>query len=93
MLNPDLQVDDAQNLQDYVLFTIKQVKSVHAVLSALMADVAAVRRTLLQDPAEIADYKNNLRSAMETARPLVNEAMHSYDDMIKQIEKLGQLYN
>lgn len=94
MLNPDLQVDDdVQNLQDYVLFTIKQVKSMHAILSALMADVAAVRRTLLQDPADIADYKSNLRAAMETARPLVNEAMHSYDDMIKQIEKLGELYN
>ena len=93
MLDPDLQVDDAQNLQGYLLLTIKQVKSLHAVLSALMADVAAVRRTLLQNPAEIADYKNNLRSTLEIAKPLVDEAMQSYDDMIRQMGGLEELCN
>jgi hypothetical protein len=93
VFNPDLQVDDVQNLQDFLLFTVKQVKSMHAVLSALMADVAAVRRTLLQDPAEIAHYKNNLRSAIETAKPLVDEAMQSYDDMIRQIGRLEEFCN
>ncbi len=93
MLDPDLQVDDAQNLQGYLLLTIKQVKSIHAVLSALMADVAAVRRTLLQNPAEMAEYRNNLRSTLEIAKPLVDEAMQSYDDMIRQMEGLGELCN
>lgn len=93
MLNPELQVDDMQNLQDFLLFTVKQVKSMHAVLSALMADVAAVRRTVLQDSEEIADYKNNLRSAIKTAKPLIDEAMRSYDDVIRQIADLDSRYN
>lgn len=93
VLNPDLQVDDAQDLQGYLLLTIKQVKSVHAVLSALMADVAAVRRTLLQDPAEMAEYRNNLRSTLEIAKPLVDEAMQSYDAMIRRIGGLEELCN
>lgn len=93
MPNPDLQVDDVKNLQDLLLFTVKQVRSVHSVLSALMADVAALRQTLLQDAGEIADYKDNLRSALEIARPLVDEAMQSYDGMMRQIGRLEESCN
>ena len=32
-------------------------------------------------------YKDNLRVAIETAKPLVDEAMQSYDEMIRQIQE------
>jgi hypothetical protein len=32
-------------------------------------------------------YKDNLRSAIQTAKPIVDEAMQSYDEMIRQIEE------
>ena len=32
-------------------------------------------------------YKDNLRSAIETAKPIVDEAMQSYDEMIQQIQE------
>jgi hypothetical protein len=87
MLNPAHEVQDVQNVHEVLLSTVKQMRALHATLSALMTDVAAMRRTLLHGPGDIVHYKNNLRSAIETARPIVEEAMQSYDQMIQQIEE------
>lgn len=87
MLNPALEVPRVQNIHELLLSTVKQVRALHAAVSALMTDVAAMRRTLLHDPGDLGQYKNNLRSAMETAKPLVDEAMQSYDETIRQIEE------
>jgi len=42
--------------------------------------VAAMRSTMLEDPEEMVLYRTNLKLAMATARPMVDEAMRSYDD-------------
>ena len=87
MLYPALPIQDVQNVQDLLLSTVKQVRALHATLSALMTDVAALRRTLLQNPEDANQYRNNLRAAIETAKPIVDEAMQSYDEMIRQIQE------
>lgn len=87
MLNPAHQVHETQNVHELLLSTVKQVRALHATLSALMTDVAAIRRTFLQSRGDIAQYKDNLRSAIETAKPIVDEAMQSYDEMIRQIQE------
>ena len=86
MLNPALEVPQDQNVHELLLSTVKQVRALHAAVSALMTDVAAIRRTLLHDPGDLVHYRDNLRSAIETAKPLVDEAMQSYDEMIRQME-------
>lgn len=86
MLNPALEVPQVENVHELLLSTVKQVRALHAALSALMTDVAAIRRTLLHGPGDLVHYRDNLRSAIETAKPLVDEAMQSYDEMIRQIE-------
>ena len=93
MLNAALQTRDVQSLQNFLLSTVRHVKSLHATLTAVMIDVAALRRTLLDEPANDIDYKSNLRAAIETAKPLVDEAMQSYDEMIRQIEGLEEWRN
>lgn len=87
MLNPAHEVHESQNVQQLLLSTVKQVRALHATLSALMTDVAAIRRTFLHDRGEMVHYKDNLRSAIETAKPIVDEAMESYDEMIRQIQE------
>lgn len=87
MLNPAHEVQQAQNVHELLLSTVKQVRALHATLSALMTDVAAIRRSFLQSRGDMAHYKENLRSAVETAKPLVDEAMQSYDEMIRQIQE------
>ena len=86
MLNPALEVPQVENVHELLLSTVKQVRALHAAVSALMTDVAAIRRTLLHDPGDLVHYRDNLRSAIETAKPLVDEAMQSYDEMIRQME-------
>jgi hypothetical protein len=87
MLNPAFEVHEAQNVHELLLSTVKQVRALHAPLSALMTDVAAIRRTLLQSREDMVHYKDHLRSAIETAKPIVDEAMQSYDEMIRRIQE------
>lgn len=87
MLNPVHEVQQAENVHELLLSTVKQVRALHATLSALMTDVAAIRRTVLQNRGDMVHYKDNLRSAIETAKPIVDEAMQSYDEMILQIQE------
>jgi len=61
------------------------LKSVHATVGAVMADVAAIRNTVFDDPEDMAVYRANLRMAMATAKPLVDEALNSYDDLLQEI--------
>ncbi|PYT95816.1 MAG: hypothetical protein DMG36_01655 [Acidobacteria bacterium] len=57
------------------------------LLSHLHYDPPAMRRTLLHSPADLVHYKHNLHSAIETARPIVDEATQSYDEMIRQLRE------
>jgi hypothetical protein len=96
MLNPAFEVSDVQAVQtlhQLLVITVQQIKTLHATVGAMMADVAAIRRTVLQNPDEILDYKSNLLSTIETAKPLVDQAMQSYDEMIRQIGECEGLSN
>ena len=93
MLDPVLEVPNVQNVHDLLLCTVKQVRALHATLSALMTDVAAIRRTFLNDSKAHVHYKKNLRAAIQEAKPLVDEAMQSYDKMIQQIEESAEWCN
>ncbi len=93
MLNPALRAQEIPNLQDFLVSTVRHVKTLHATLSAVMTDVAAIRRTLLEEPEDVSQYKSNLLEAIKTAKPLVDEALQSYDEMIRQIQGLKEWRN
>jgi hypothetical protein len=84
-LDVDLGKRNDEHLQEFIALTLGHVKSLHAALTGLMTDVAALRRTMLAEPEDKEQYQENLRVALETARPLVEEAMQSYDDMIQSV--------
>ncbi|HYA63842.1 MAG TPA: hypothetical protein VED66_11615 [Candidatus Sulfotelmatobacter sp.] len=69
------------------------VRSLHVTVGAVMADVAAIRNTLLEEPEEIAVYRANLRLAMATAKPMVDEALNCYDDLLQEIADSQQYPN
>jgi hypothetical protein len=87
MLNLDVELrkQNDEYLQEFIALTLGHVKSLHAALTGLMTDVAALRRTMLAEPEDKDLYQENLRVALETAKPLVDEAMQSYDDMIQSV--------
>ncbi len=69
------------------------VKALHATLGAVMADVAAIRSTVFDDDEELALYKANLRTAVATAKPIVDDALRSYDDLMEEIAASQQWEN
>jgi hypothetical protein len=76
---------DNDYLQATLAIAIGQMKGLHAMLSALMAEVAALRKTVAENPENAAQYQENLRAAMETAKPFVDDAMQTYDEMIEMV--------
>jgi hypothetical protein len=69
------------------------VKSLQATVGAVVADVAAIRNTVFEEPEEIAVYRANLRLAMATAQPVVDEALNCYDDLLREIADSQQYPN
>jgi hypothetical protein len=82
-LGAEIRERDDECLQEFLAMTLGHVKSLHAALTGLMTDMAALRKTILEEPEDLAQYQANLRVAVETAKPLVDEAMRSYDEMIQ----------
>jgi hypothetical protein len=78
--SPSLRNTSVSNSQ--FASAIEAVKALHVVLASVMTDVAALRRTVLDDPGFAELYEKNLREASKTTRPLVAEAIAQYDEMI-----------
>ncbi len=90
-----LQMDagEKMDLLAYLEAILGTVKSLHASLGELMADVAAIRSSVFDDADEMALYRNHLKAAMAAAKPMVDEALHSYDELMEEIAASQQWEN
>lgn len=61
---------------------IETVKALHVMVASVMADLTALRRTVLEDPEFAELYGQHLRDTTRTTRPLLAEAMECYEKMI-----------
>lgn len=61
---------------------MQAVEALHVMIVSVMADLSALRRTVLQreDLQEL--YEQHLRDATSMARPILAEAMECYERMI-----------
>jgi hypothetical protein len=84
LITPPLAQDN-EYLQATLAVAIGQMKGLHAMISALMAEVAALRKTVAEKPENADLYQSNLKAAMETAKPFVDDAMQTYDEMIELV--------
>jgi hypothetical protein len=84
LITPPLAQDN-EYLQATLAATIGQMKGLHAMISALMPEVAALRKTVAEKPENADLYQSNLKAAMEAAKPFVDEAMQTYDEMIELV--------
>jgi hypothetical protein len=58
------------------------MKSLHATVGAVLADVSAIRNTIFDDPEDLAVCRSNIRTAAMVAKPAVEKALSSYDDLL-----------
>jgi len=61
------------------------VKTLHASIGEVMADLAALRNTVLDEAEGMTLNRSNLRVAAASAKPVIDEAIHSYDDLLQEI--------
>jgi hypothetical protein len=61
---------------------IETIKALHALVATVMADQAALRRTILEDASFAMSYEMHLKAAADSARPLLLEALESYDALM-----------
>jgi len=78
-------IQENEHLQATLAVAIGQMKGLHAMISALMAEVAALRKTVAEKPENDELYQTNLKAAVETAKPFVDDAMQTYDEMIEMV--------
>jgi hypothetical protein len=78
-------MSQSQHLEDMLAATVQHVRALHATLSAVMVDVAALRQSVLNGAEDVNRYKERVKTGSDIAKPLVQAAMRSYDDMIRQI--------
>jgi hypothetical protein len=90
-----LQMDSQERIEllAYLEVLLGCVKSLHASVGAVMADVEAIRNAESEDADEIALNRSNLRLAVATAQPMVDDAMRSYDDLVVEILDSQQYKN
>jgi hypothetical protein len=93
MPNSRLEEQQRSDLRPHLEEILSCVKSLHVTLCAVMADIAATRKTVFDNLDNIEIYRTHLKQAIETAMPLVDEAMLSYDSLMQAISDSQQWTN
>ena len=88
-----LELQHRNDLRPHLEMILGCVKSLHTTLSAVMADVAAIRKTVFEDPESIEFYRDHLKTTIATTKPMVEEAMLSYDSLMREIVDSQQWEN
>ena len=82
-----------KELSESLALALKHVKALHGTVAALMVDVAAMRRVVLNGPKKSKRYRQALESEADRVKPMVNTAMQAYDEEILRLKQLGQWSN
>lgn len=93
MSNLRMKAEERVEILAYLEALLGCVKSLHASVGAVMADVAEMRNALFDDPEELAMYRTSLKRAVTSAKPVVEEAMRSYEDLMEEITGPQQYKN
>ena len=78
MAQPLLDWEERMELLTYLEALLGCVNSLHASVSDVLADVTAMRSTVLENPLDLAFCQANLHRAASTS-PMVQEALRSDD--------------
>jgi hypothetical protein len=78
----------ARVFEETLAVTLEHVKALHATLSAVVVEVAALREAVLVESQDSARFRKNLKAGTDKAKPLVRCAMQSYDEIIQRLAEL-----
>jgi hypothetical protein len=90
MQDQALDVDALECLKNHMITSLEQLKAFHLTVSALMIELSAIRRTTLITKKVKSRYEINLAKAIKKARPLLDQAVRSFDDQIDSVSRQMQ---
>jgi hypothetical protein len=80
-----MDTEEKMELLAYLETLLGFVKSLHASVGMVMAEVETMRESIFDDAEETAAYKHNIRAALMTTKPMAEEAVRSYDQLVEEI--------
>ena len=76
---------DEKELSEALVRAFEHVRAMHAILAALMIDVAALRKVILKGPKPLRRYRQALATEADKVKPLIETAMRAYDEELLQL--------
>ena len=76
---------DEKELSEALIRAFTHIRSMHAILAALMIDVAAMRKVVLKGPKPLMRYRQALATEAEKVKPLIDTAMRAYEQELLQL--------
>jgi hypothetical protein len=84
---------DEKELSEALVHAFKHVRAMHAILAALMVDVAAIRKVVLKGPKPLRRYRRALATEANRVKPLIDTAMRAYDEELVHLSSIGRWRN
>jgi len=84
MAELELSAQETLDLLAYREAILGCLRSLHARIGAVTADIAAIRATLCDDAGELEAYKSNLKLTVAKAKPMMDLALRSYEDLLDE---------
>ena len=86
-------MSDEKKLSEALVRAFKHVRAMHAILAALMIDVAAMRKVVLKGPKPLKRYRRALATEADKVRPLIETAMRAYEEELLRLTESSPWHN
>lgn len=84
---------DEKELSEALVRAFKHVRAMHAILAALMVDVAAIRKVVLKGPKPLRRYRQALATETNKVKPLIETAMRAYEEELLKLTNSSPWHN
>jgi hypothetical protein len=82
-----------EDISETLAVAFQHIRALHATLSAVMIDIAVLRRFVLKSPKTSRQYHQMLAREVAKSKPLVTTAMRAYEEEIMHIRSNCQWKN
>jgi hypothetical protein len=72
---------------------LQYLQSLHAIVGTLIAEVTAIRKTVINDQDSLEHFESNLKLAMNEARPAIEEAVGPIEEFEREETEISRWKN
>jgi len=80
-----MDTEEKMELLAYLEALLGCVKSLHASVGEVMAEIETMRESIFDNGEETAMYKRDMRGTLMTAKPATEAGVRAYDELVEEI--------